>query len=88
MIDFYMQFQYKDTLFVYCILVKKNHICLQDQITADGNLSMKQRAALAGGSALQGVGGVAGKDVAVFAQKAGTIWFLCTFYKWRCTMKY
>jgi len=71
MIDFY---NFNDTLFVcFTVLVRTNHVCLQDQITADENLSLKQRAALAGGSALQGAGEVAGKDVGAVGQKAGTI---------------
>ncbi len=35
---------------------------LQDQLEADDNLTMEQRLALAGGSALEGVGDAVGSD--------------------------
>ena len=39
----------------------------QDQLTADEDLSMEQRLALAGGSALEGVGKVTDNDALGFA---------------------
>ena len=44
-------------------------ILLQDQLEADEDLSLKQRLALAGGSAVEGVGDVTGVDAVNIAGK-------------------
>jgi len=38
---------------------------------------MKQRAALASGSALEGAGGVVDNEIGGVGKSAGTVWFVC-----------
>ena len=47
-------------------------ILFQDQLEADDNLSLKQRLALAGGSAVEGVGDVTGVEAVNIAGKVLT----------------